>query len=168
MAWRAEPVCTQIIKQFSPASVIDVGCGIGEFLKFFKDKDIEIQGIEGTENIFPHLMIPKEDIDIMDITKFSVCPDQKFDLALCFMVIGRLPEETWLHCAEFLSQLSDTIITVVEKEWLWEKTMKAQGYSPDALATIEFRNALRPLFNKTAMRSFQFTQVFRRINHATA
>lgn len=162
IAWRAKPVCDQLMMQFKPKSVIDVGCGIGEFLKDFKDRGIEVQGIEATEDVFPYLMIPKEDIDIIDITKSTVSPRFGFDLALCFMVIGRLPEETWKHCAEFLASLSDTIVTVVEKEWLWTRCMNKAGFIINNSDTILFRHALRPLFNKTAVRSFQCTQVFRR------
>jgi len=81
------------------------------------------------------------------------------------MVIGRLPEDTWNHCAEFLAACSDTIITVVEKEWLWKRCMSMFGYKEDVAESAIFRNALRPLFSKTAVRSFQHTQIFRRMNN---
>jgi SAM-dependent methyltransferase len=161
IAWRAKPVCDQIIAQFNPKSVIDVGCGIGEFLEEFKDRGIKITGTENTREVYPYLMIPLEDLIIMDIT--ATPPScSNFDIALCFMVIGRLPENTWDHCAEFLAACSDTIITVVENEWLWGTKMKQVGFVENTMETVLFRQALRPLMNKTAMRSFQHTQIFRR------
>jgi len=162
--WRAKPVCDQIVAQFNPATVIDVGCGIGEFLEEFKDRKIKITGTENTREVYPYLMIPLEDLIIMDITaKPPSC--SKFDLALCFMVIGRLPENKWHNCAEYLAVCSDTIITVVEHETKWAKCMKDVGFIEDTMETVLFRQALRPYFKKTAMRSFQHTQIFRRITN---
>ena len=163
IAWRAQPVCDQLVKQFNPKSVIDVGCGIGEFLKNFLDRGIEIAGVENTEVVYPYLMIPRTTLEITDITQQIPYPGvNKFDLALCFMVIGRLPEDVWPSCAKFIASVSDTVVTVVEKEVEWTKCMKKVGFKIDNYATITFRQALKPLFNKTAVRSFQFTQVFRK------
>ena len=162
IAWRAQAVCDQLIKQFKPKSVVDVGCGIGEFLAYFKNKGIAISGIEGTDACYPHLMVPKSDVDIMDITDSFFRPCVPYDLALCFMVVGRLPENTWPSIAGFLTNLSDTVVTVVEKEWLWDITMKERGFAIDVIGTAIFRSALKPLFGKTAVKSFQHTQIFRR------
>jgi 2-polyprenyl-3-methyl-5-hydroxy-6-metoxy-1,4-benzoquinol methylase len=162
IAWRANIVCGQIIKQFHPASVIDVGCGIGEFLKVFYDLGIIIKGVESTEAVLPYLMFPQDKIEIHDIVDQRLIPDVRFDVALCFMVVGRLPERQWNNMAHALTELSDTVITVVEDNLTWQDCMAEYGYHEDLEADFEFRDALRPWFNKTAVRSFQFTQIFRR------
>lgn len=162
IAWRAKPVCDQIIQQFHPKSVIDVGCGIGEFLKDFQDRGIVSSGVELTDAVYPYLMIPKENVILHNITKSHLRFEDKCDIALCFMVVGRLPENTWNFVAKGLTFMADTVITVVENEWKWAKCMKKYGFYEDTMEATIFRQALRPLFNKTAMRSFQYTQIFKR------
>jgi len=169
IAWRAKPVCDQIIKQFNPQSVVDVGCGIGEFLKEFQKCGIDIIGIEGTESVYPHLMISQDKIMIFDITDAPICVPEKYDLATCFMVIGRLPQDKWKNAARFLAKLSDTIVTVVEDQEAWRTDMASFNFIEDIETGAIFRESLRPLLDKTAVRSFQYTQVFRKeVKHDTA
>jgi SAM-dependent methyltransferase len=160
IAWRAQPVCKQIIKQFNPKSVIDVGCGIGEFLDYFQKSGIRVVGIENSEYVYNHLMVPKKLVKMYDITKDHLTLKKKSDIALCFMVIGRIPKEHWKEAANFLAGLSDTIITVVEEQADWEGCMREVGFVLDTEATDMFRSSLSELFSKTAVRSFQYTQIF--------
>ena len=162
IAWRAKPVVIQVIQQFNPQSVIDVGCGIGEFLDEFQKRGIDIIGIEGTESVYPHLMISQDKIMIFDITGAPICIPEKYDLATCFMVIGRLPKDKWKNAARFLTKLSDTIITVVEDQEAWRTIMAQFNFIEDIEAGAIFRESLRPLLDKTAVRSFQCTQIFRK------
>lgn len=162
IAWRAQVVCDNIINLFKPKSVIDVGCSIGEFLKEFKQRGIMINGIENTKAVLPHLMISEDDLILWDITNGAFIPPERYDLAMCFMVVGRLPEDKWDTIAESLVALSDTIITVVENEPLWSECMKKQGYEEDKLSADIFRNSLGDLLKQQAVKSFGSTQVFRK------
>lgn len=163
IAWRAPHVVDAIEKIIQPQSVIDVGCGIGEFLAEFRKRGVSIAGIENTVDVSPYLMIPQESVEIRDITTQQRL-QRKWDLALCFMVVGRLPQDTWYKCARFLTKCSDTVITVVEEENLWEECMLKRKFDLDVDATVKLRALLSPWFHKTAIRSFRFVQVFRRMN----
>jgi len=163
IAWRAPYVCDAIETLFHPKSVIDVGCGIGEFLKEFQARGVDTLGTENTEDVFPHLMIPQSSVEIKDILKPPRF-NRKWDVALCFMVVGRLPEDTWDKCARFLTKCSDTVITVVENEELWTECMAKRNFKLDEEATMKICALLSPWFDKTAIRSFRYTQVFRRVN----
>lgn len=163
IAWRAPIVCDQIIKHFNPKSVIDVGCSIGEFVKELRDRNILAVGTENTKAVLPHLMIPQDLMiwhDIRGILKphFS----NRYDLAMCFMVINNLPENKWVTAARNLAALSDTVITVVEDEEQWSGCMSQQDYYEDYTAERLFRQDLESYFDKTAIRSFRKTQVFRK------
>lgn len=162
IAWRAPIICDQIIKHFNPKSVIDVGCSIGEFVKELRYRNILAVGTENTKAVYPHLLIPQDLVIINDITDRPLILDNRYDLAMCFMVINNLPEEKWNCIAKNLTVLSDTVITVVEDEEQWSSYMSQQDYYEDYTAERLFRQDLESYFDKTAIRSFRKTQVFRK------
>ena len=162
IAWRAEPVCDQIINLLQPKSVADAGCGIGEFLAEFKKRGAVIQGIEGTEEVRPYLICPQESVIIRDLTSEPLGLPVKFDLAMCFMVIDAIPSGHWQQVARFLADLSDTVMTVVVDQIPWAKAMRRQKYYEDTDTATAFIDVMRPWLNHQAIRSFQYTQIFRR------
>lgn len=167
--WRANDVCRLFQKHFSPKSVIDVGCGTGEFVLWFQRNGVKAKGIEGTENCLPYLNFANADLEIRDITKWQKAKEQ-YDLVMCFMVVGRLPEQYWNIIAWNLASLAQTtgnpkgvILTVVENEPLWTDCMKTAGFYLDETKTFDLRYPFKEM-NKTAVRSFaNHLQVFRRM-----
>jgi hypothetical protein len=164
IAWRAKPIGDAIISQFCPRSIIDIGCSIGEFIKYFVDHNIDADGTEITREVEPYLMFARDRLIIQDICASMPPPPRKYDLAMCFMVIGRLPEAYWNIAAYNLTQYSDTIVTVVEKEHRWRVSMNLHNYHENFEATAKFRYLIKTWKDKTAIRSFyNYSQVFERI-----
>lgn len=96
-----------------PKSILDVGCGVGQWLKIFKDYGIEtVVGIDGAHVPFEKKMIdPKTEFKIFDLRNIKEYKlDEKFDLALNLEVAEHLPEENAEELVDFLTRSSDTIV----------------------------------------------------------
>lgn len=100
-----------LLKKYSnPASVLDVGCGTGSWLKVFKDFGTKtVLGIDGP-NVNPDmLVIEKSEFLIHDLRE-PLSLNKKFDLALCLEVAEHLPEEAADIVIELLTSHTDTIL----------------------------------------------------------
>lgn len=84
-AWRAEVLCPPIMQRLRPLSVVDVGCGTGDLLRWFKDRGLRILGIESNDACHPSLLIPPSDVHLADL-RFPFLLEDKFDLAICVCV----------------------------------------------------------------------------------
>ena len=82
----AKKVIPMVIKTFTPKSVVDVGCGIGTWLKVFEENNIQnFIGIDGDYVNKNKLVIDKNKFLSRDISK-PIEINKKFDLALCLEV----------------------------------------------------------------------------------
>ena len=104
-------VVPELLKLFSPESVLDVGCGIGTWLHEFASAGIGVFGIDGDfvdreqlkEFISPDFFMP---IDL----QFPFNLNRKFDLVLSLEVAEHLPESSAIGFVNSLCQHSDVII----------------------------------------------------------
>ena len=112
LIWRAAPITNMIMSYFKPKTMIDLGCSIGEFIREFECNGVESCGVELSQEVTPFLLCPKSSIFFKDLTKPLKINDS-FDIALCFMVVGRLPESKWGAVAKNIKKLSKTAVTVV-------------------------------------------------------
>src|SRR6185295_2140887 len=99
-----------IIKLFHPSSVLDVGCGLGHFLKVFIDSGInDVTGVEGPWLDNSKLVIDNELIQIKDLEEpFDL--ERKFDIALCLEVAEHISEHAAEQFIKTLTVHSDVII----------------------------------------------------------
>lgn len=106
----AKEVVPLLMELFQPKSVIDVGCGLGEWLHVFQNAGIEqVLGLNGSwvklENLFINPNFFQE------INLINPKPIQgKFDLILCLEVAEHLPKSSAETLVEFLISLGNTII----------------------------------------------------------
>lgn len=100
----------EIIRLLKIHSVVDVGCGIGEWLAEFARVGIEdYLGIDGPHVQDHQLLIPAHHFRRQDLTKDMVS-DRRFDLALSLEVAEHLPNS----CADqFVRLLTDLAPAVV-------------------------------------------------------
>ena len=155
LLWRAEIMCNAINDVFEPESVMDVGCGIGEYVQYFHNNlGIEANGIEGSEACHPYLV--SENVYIIDMRiEFNVriCSD----LAVCFEVAEHLEVEYSDIFVKNLTNLSDVILMSAappgagghhhvncQPQSYWRKKFLKFGYRYDEALTIRIRNALKP------------------------
>ena len=137
----AEHIVPFIIKLFHPSSVLDVGCGLGTFLKVFIDSGIkDVAGIEGEWLDYTKLLIDKKYVQVIDLEKpFSL--ERKFDIAVCLEVAEHLSESSAEQFIYSLTSHSDVIIfsaavpeqggqNHINEQWIeyWEVLFHKHGY----------------------------------------
>lgn len=68
LSWRAPIVCKALIdtfKLYKGAKVLDLGCGIADYVHHFNQNGIWAKGIEGSCNVLPYLV--DKNVDIHDL-----------------------------------------------------------------------------------------------------
>jgi SAM-dependent methyltransferase len=99
-----------LCKMFEPKSVVDVGCGLGTFLKVFSDFGIsEITGFEGEWLIEKKLYVPKEKVKIVDLETNNWAKGW-FDLAVSLEVAEHLNSTVETEFVRNLTSLSEVIV----------------------------------------------------------
>lgn len=123
-----------------PASVVDVGCGTGEWLAEFKKSGADVLGLDGDYVSTSNLRIAPEEFVATDLTQPIVCPRQ-FDLALCLEVAEHLPKRFAARLVASLCQLAPNVLFSaalpgqggthhVNEQWpqYWQALFRGCGY----------------------------------------
>jgi SAM-dependent methyltransferase len=85
----ASVIVPEIINIFNPKSVIDFGCGMGEWLKVFQANNVDkVCGIDGSYINVDNLLINKQNFIAHDLNEYIEV--EKFDVALCLEVAEHL------------------------------------------------------------------------------
>lgn len=101
------PVILQFIK---PASVIDIGCGAGNWLFNWKELGVtDISGVDGNYVKAEDLIIDKNNFTPADLDK-GFCTDRKFDLVTSLEVAEHIRPENAEKFIESLCELGDVIV----------------------------------------------------------
>lgn len=89
----AQQYIPYFLQYYKPRSVLDVGCGIGTWLKAFKENSVtHVLGIDGDYVNLDDLLVKKEEFLSKDLN-LSIDLQQKFDLAISLEVAEHiLPE----------------------------------------------------------------------------
>lgn len=87
----ARVVVPIVMEMVRPKSVVDVGCGVGTWLRAFSENGVgKVLGLDGAYVDTSKLLIPKEDFRPTDLSRpFSV--SERFDLAVSLEVAEHLP-----------------------------------------------------------------------------
>jgi SAM-dependent methyltransferase len=155
------PVIMDLCK---PESVIDVGCGLGTFLKVFaKYGVIDYLGIDGP---WVNKSLLKKNISLDHFIESDLENEieisRKFDLAVCLEVVEHLAENASDNIVKNLTQLSDCILfsasipgqmgqNHLNEQWpeYWQQKFAIYNY--------EMLDVLRPIFwnNKNLARWYK-------------
>lgn len=140
----AEAIAPVIYHLFKPNSIIDVGCGLGSFLRVFKEQGVKtICGIDGP---WCNKQLLYENIDKSEFKEHnlenSLQINQKFDLAISLEVAEHLSPGRANSFVNDLTKLSDTILFSAavpyqggdnhfNEQWIdyWEQIFKEYKYS---------------------------------------
>jgi SAM-dependent methyltransferase len=156
----ATAMVPKILEVYPARSVIDIGCGIGAWLKAFADRGVErIAGVDGDYVDRSQLMVPASrfvgcDLDVpFDFTELHrrLGSSDRFDLAISLEVGEHLPVVRAASLVSDLCALADVVLfgaaipfqgwqrAHVNEQWqsYWAAKFAANGY--DAF------DALRPL-----------------------
>lgn len=106
----AKEVVPILMRLFTPRSVVDLGCGLGDWLHEFTVNGVEnILGIDGNWVEKQNLYINESHFLEKDLTT-KLHLKQKFDLAMSLEVAEHLPEKAADSFVQTLTSLSDTIV----------------------------------------------------------
>lgn len=137
----AELIVPILIDLFKPQSVVDVGCGLGTFLKIFIDAGItDVQGVEGSWTDKSKLVVDENRITIADIESgFNL--HRKFDMAVCLEVAEHINEQFAAQLVHTLTTHSDLVVfsaaipgqggqNHVNEQWIgyWRELFRAHDY----------------------------------------
>jgi SAM-dependent methyltransferase len=129
--------------EFGPfRSVIDVGCGVGTWLRVFRELGVElIRGVEGGWDEQAPLVSPDESLTCIDLAAFDVPHPPTFDLALSLEVAEHLPA---CRAEGFVSNLTELAPVVLfaaavpyqggrghqNEQWpgYWAELFRRRGY----------------------------------------
>lgn len=105
-------IVPKIMELINPKSVVDIGCGLGTFLKVFKKEGaIRILGLDGSwckkDLLFKNIS-QGEFLEVNMEEQISI--NQTFDLAVCLEVAEHISESRAAGFVKDLTQLSDYIL----------------------------------------------------------
>jgi SAM-dependent methyltransferase len=115
----AEIVAPLIVQRFRPKSVLDVGCGTGDWLREFQTQGVkEVHGYDGAWIPRTGLKIAVECFEQIDLYgRFPAV--RRVDLAMCLEVAEHVDEQIGQRIVEFLCASSDVV--------LWSAAIPGQG-----------------------------------------
>lgn len=150
----AGEVLPYVFKLVKPASVIDIGCGTGTWLKIAKKLGANtILGIDGIHADKSLLCIKDEEFMQHDLTK-PIIIKKKYDLAICLEVAEHLPEDASDDLIETITGHSDIILfsaalpgqggqNHINEQWppYWQKKFAEKGFAvSDFLRDVFWNN----------------------------
>jgi len=137
----AKRIVPIIIKLTKPRNVIDVGCGIGTWLKVMEEANVkDILGLDGDYVNKEKLLISRDKFISIDLSKpFNI--DKKFDIALCLEVAEHIHKKNASIFIKSLVKTSDLIVfsaaaplqggtNHLNEQWpsFWESLFKNEGF----------------------------------------
>ena len=142
-----------LIDLIGPRSVVDVGCGLGAWLKVFQENGIvDVLGIEGEYAKKQNGLVTEDKIAYLDLENLIEQPspiDRKFDLAICLEVAEHLRSDAALPLVKLLTDFSEAVlfsaavpyqggINHVNEQWIeyWQELFNRRGY--------EYYDLIRP------------------------
>jgi SAM-dependent methyltransferase len=138
------------MERFKPKSILDVGCGIGTWLKVFEDYGVrDFLGIDGDFVDRTMLKISESNFYPQDLTKHWYL-GRKFDLVICLEVAEHLPKQAADSFVKALVEHGDIIVfsaavpgqggqNHINEQWpsYWQDKFSKYGYY--------FHDDIRPL-----------------------
>ena len=142
-----------IVDAVAPASVVDVGCGLGQWLAVFRRHGVDtVLGYDGPWVDRSHLFVAPPEFIGADLNE-PLPVVQRFDLALCLEVMHMLEPHRAAPVVESLVELADVVLfsagipgqggTLQQNEqWpaYWAELFAAHGYVPSDPFRLELWN----------------------------
>jgi SAM-dependent methyltransferase len=107
----AATVVPKILEVFKPRSVIDIGCGVGTWLKVFKDHGVErLRGLDGSYVKEVDFRIDWSSFRQADLENPSRPEGESFEIATCLEVAEHITPTRADAFVEFLAGCADVIV----------------------------------------------------------
>jgi SAM-dependent methyltransferase len=130
-----------LVEKFKPASVVDIGCGIGTFLSVFKENGVkDVLGVDGKWVNKSQLYINESEFLEADLEK-PISLDRQYDLVICLEVAEHLAPTAAETLVNSLTSLGKTIVfsAATDKQggqnhlneqpfYYWKEKFEKKGY----------------------------------------
>jgi SAM-dependent methyltransferase len=138
----AAVVVPLLCEMFEPGSVVDVGCGTGEWLAAFQRQGVvDVQGLDGPWVDAAQLSVDANRFQAADLTE-PPSLGRRFDLVTSFEVAEHLPERAAAPFVEYLASLGDVVAfsaaipfqggtSHLNEQWqdYWSELFAARGFA---------------------------------------
>ena len=146
-----------LFNRYKPNSIIDIGCGIGTWLKAANELGVnKFIGIDGNEIEENFLLVSRKYIKIDNLETHKNTNNEKYDLAISVEVAEHLHNNCSVNFAETLTSYSDVILFSAaipyqegehhincQPPQFWVDIFKKYGYD-----CYDFRNDLMNMWEK--------------------
>lgn len=161
----AREVWPVVFKYVRPASVIDIGCGVGTWLKALDEQHIaDYLGVDGEYVRASELLIKPEKFVSHDLTRYFEAP-RKFDLAISLEVGEHLPDASADQLVKTLTNAADAVLFSaalpgqtgtyhINEQWpeYWAAKFTAAGYTAiDCIRKEIWQNSRIPVWYRQNM-----------------
>jgi cyclopropane fatty-acyl-phospholipid synthase-like methyltransferase len=156
-----------LLIKYNLNSVVDIGCGIGHNLSWFKSMNLEICGIEGMEDAIKKSVIPN-DVILHDFTKGQLTLQKKYDLAISTEFVEHVEEiyeKNWMSvldsCEYFLmshalpGQKGHHHVNCQESNY-WIEKITSIGFKYDHELSTIFKNTNNRMLSKWGRNTLLF------------
>jgi SAM-dependent methyltransferase len=141
---------SNVLQKYSPKSVLDIGCGLGNTVKEFRCQGLEAFGLEGSE-----LAIRKS--EVADFIKqanlnYPVDLKRKFDLVWCVEVLEHIHPKYVQNIVGTICRNGDNLLISAappgqhgelhfneQPQEYWVEKFRCEGFSLDEKMTSEFQ-----------------------------
>jgi hypothetical protein len=146
----ARVIVPHLIELVSPRSVIDIGCGMGTWLRVFHENGVQyLRGLDGPYVELKNFQVDPTLLQVVDLTQ-PVSLDDKFDLAVCVEVAEHLPPRAATQLITTITTFAPVVLFSaavprqgglhhVNEQWppYWRKLFADRGYQRvDAIRPI--------------------------------
>lgn len=150
-----------IIESFKAESVIDVGCGQGHALEYFKQKGLTILGVDGSPLVKENARV--EGIQIHDYTKEAYIPKDVFDFAWSCEFVEHVEE---MYIKNFMATFQKAKLVAIshafpgqggyhhvneQKDDYWIKQFETYGFEYLPFATQKARALAHDYFKRSGL-----------------
>lgn len=154
----AESTYTILDDLVGPNRVIDLGCGVGRFLKPFHEAGVDVYGIDAAQKAIDHAVIPETCIDQHNLMEPFYPPEGGADLVLCLEVLEHLPQGAAETAVASIARSAPVALVSIAQPGqfghhhvnmkpfsYWIGKFQAAGMVFDEAATAEFRERIDPV-----------------------
>jgi SAM-dependent methyltransferase len=137
----ARIIVPRVLRLVRAQSVIDIGCGLGAWLKVFQENGVEnIRGLDGDYVDQSRLLIDANHFTAVDLAQ-PINISEHYDLAMCLEVAEHLPASAAMHIVRALTRLAPFVLFSaaipnqggrghINEQWpsYWKELFVANGF----------------------------------------
>lgn len=150
----ASDFADMVIDLFDPSSVVDIGCGPGEYIAELARRGVDVVGVDGSSSVLKLLKIEPDKFILHDLTK-PLQLARRFDLCLCMEVAEHIETRHSSALIDTLCRSSKVVFFTAappgqgghdhineQSPEFWAELFQSHGFKLDPSLTAQARGYL--------------------------